>query len=29
LAIMFKENVKRYEAGVSTEVNAAAPAPLA
>ena len=29
LASMFNENFKRYEAGVSTEVNAAAPAPLA
>ena len=29
LASMFNENFKRYEAGVSPEVNAAAPAPLA
>lgn len=29
LASMFNENFKRYEAGVSAEVNAAAPAPLA
>ena len=29
LASMFKENFKRYEAGVSADVNAAAPAPLA
>ena len=29
LATMFNENFKRYEAGVSPEVNAAAPASLA
>jgi hypothetical protein len=29
LAAMFNENFKRYEAGVSADVNAAAPAPLA
>jgi phosphoenolpyruvate carboxykinase (ATP) len=29
LASMFKDNFKRYEAGVSADVNAAAPAPLA
>ena len=29
LATMFNENFKRYEAGVSAEVNASAPTPLA
>ena len=29
LAAMFNENFARYEAGVSAEVNAAAPQPLA
>ena len=29
LASMFNENFKRYEDGVSAEVNASAPAPLA
>jgi len=29
LAMMFNENFKRYEAGVSADVNAAAPKPMA